>query len=351
MSRPRTGFTLIELLVVIAIIAVLIALLLPAVQKVREAANRMSCSNNLKQLGLALHGYHGTQECFPPGMVASSSLTTDSSTTGFTFLLPYLEQDNTFRIYHFDEPWFLMDNAIADAVEMKLFFCPSNRSSGTIELAAMAQQWGVSLPPRAAACDYAFCKGANGSLNWNRQRIPQAVRGVFHIARTGETLAGVRILDITDGTSNTLAMGDAAGGSSRYTIRDLDQPGQLAINSLTGQPAILEQSWSAAGIEFRTHPWYGSVFAVTAQYGLAPNPRDEPMNRRPGTPTANGQDPRGDNSSGRDFVSGFRSLHIGGCNFLFCDGGVRFLSESIDPATYRALSTYCGGEVLSGGEY
>lgn len=351
MRCPRSAFTLIELLIVIAIIGVLVSLLLPAAQKVRESANRVQCLNNLKQLGLALHNYHGTQGCFPPGMISSQFNISNAEASGFMFLLPYLEQDNTYQIYNFAQPWWDPSNALAVGSEIRLFFCPSNRRQGSIDLAPIALQWSTSLPPRAAACDYAFCKGANGALHWDWTRTPLAVRGVFNIRPLDEPTSGVRLLEIVDGTSLTLAMGDAAGGSAVYPARSLTNPTQAAIDPLTGQPALIEQSWSAAGTGDPSHPWYGSVLAVTAQYGLAPDPRDEPMNRRPTTPSIFGNDNAGNNAAGRDFVSGFRSLHPSGCNFLFCDGSVRFLKEGIQPAVYRGLSTYAGGEVLAGSDF
>ncbi len=345
--RPRQAFTLLELLVVIAIIAVLIGLLIPAVQQVREAANRAKCANNLKQLGLALHHYHLTQGCFPPGMIASGSNMSDAEASGFSYLLPYLEQDNTHRLYHFDEPWFHPDNFEAVGIPVKVFFCPSNREQGFIDLQQIAQEWQTTLPSRAASCDYAFCRGANGAVHYDWTRIPATVRGVFHIRPPGERGSGVRLSDISDGTSSTFAMGEAAGGNAQFLVRDLNNPAQPASQGLSGQSTAVEQSWGAAGIGDAAHPWYGSVFAVTAQYGLAADPRDEPMNRRPTTPTVWGNDPRGDNRSGKDLISGFRSLHRAGCNFLFCDGSVRFVSQTIQPEIYRALSTYAGGEVVS----
>jgi prepilin-type N-terminal cleavage/methylation domain-containing protein/prepilin-type processing-associated H-X9-DG protein len=351
MRSDRQGFTLIELLVVIAIIAVLIGLLLPAVQKVREAASRIKCANNLKQLGLALHNYHHAQNCLPPGMMASTGNICNAEATGFTCLLPHLEQDNTYRTYHFDEPWWVPSNAPAVGTNVKLYLCPSNRTSGGIDLKPIATEWNTSLPPFAAGIDYAFCKGANGALNIDWTRVPLEVRGVFGLRPLGEERSGVRFSEIRDGLSSTLALGDAAGGTPIYLVRNLKQPDQPVTSTLTGQTVPIDQAWCAAGASDTAHPWYGSVLAVTAQYGLAPDPRDEPMNRRLASPSIYSGDSAGDNSRGRDWVSGFRSLHPGGCNFLFCDGAVRFVRENISPATYRALSTCAGSEVLAEGDW
>jgi prepilin-type N-terminal cleavage/methylation domain-containing protein/prepilin-type processing-associated H-X9-DG protein len=349
MPPSRRALTLIELLVVIAIIGVLIGLLMPAVQKVRAAAARIQCANHLKQIGLALHGYHLGHGAFPPAMIAPRRNITDADATGFTLLLPYLEGDNVYRIYSFDQAWHRPANYQAVGTPVRLFYCPANRESGFLDLKAIAGQWSTTLPPQAATCDYAFCRGANGALHNDRARIPEQVQGAFNIQPPEER--GVRFVQITDGTSSTFALGDAAGGTPVYLARDLNDPSQVAIDPLTGQAVALEQSWIAAGAGDTSHPWYGSVLAVTAQYGLAPDPRDEPMNRRPATPTAYSGDPKGDNRAGKDFISGFRSLHTGGCNFVFCDGSVRFVSEGISPSVYRGLSTCAGGEVVSGSDF
>src|SRR5262249_30499645 len=203
---------------------------------------------------------------------------------------------------NFAQPWWHPDNYALVGTPVKLFFCPSNRTSGFIDLGPIALQWGITLPPQAAACDYAFCRGANGAIPRDWTRIPLAVRAVFHI-RQPDRGAGLRLTDISDGTSHTFAIGDAAG-SSFYTIRDLNNPGQSATNTLTGQPAYLEQSWSAPGVEGVSHPWYGSVLAVAAQDGVAPDPRGEPVDRRAGTPTGGGGGPVGGHRRGRGPNSG-----------------------------------------------
>ncbi len=353
MTRSRHAVTLIELLVVIAILSVLIGLLLPAVQNVRQAAVRMTCQNNLKQLGLALHNCHDAEGRFPGGVVVIGqvSLVDDGYATGFTYLLPYLEQGNLRSLYQLDRPWHDPANYAAVGTKVKVFYCPANRPDGGLDLRPVAAQWNFPLPPFAAGVDYAFCKGANAGLGPNPDKVPAAVRGPFGVAvyDNGRVVAGtVRLTDVTDGTSNTFAVGEAAGGSDQYPIRDLADPTRTVADPFTGRPAVLDQSWGATGFADRSHPWYAGVLAVTAQYGLPPDVRDEPVNRSPGTPTIFGLDSSGANVLGRDFVSGFRSAHPTGCNFVSCDGSVRWVRAAIDPATYRALSTAAGGEVVSG---
>jgi prepilin-type N-terminal cleavage/methylation domain-containing protein/prepilin-type processing-associated H-X9-DG protein len=358
--RARRAFTLLELLVVIAIIGVLLAMLLPAVQKVRAAAARVACQNNLRQFGLALHGFHTDNDYLPPGMLTETSII-DSYHTGFTYLLPYIEQDNIHRLYHFDQQWYLPDNYVAVGQQSPVFFCPANRSRGVIDLAPVVQQWGgAAMPPFVGATDYALCKGANASLDGEPGKIPSAARGLFSIVKADLTVPTsgaplpqfrLRLGDVSDGLSSTLAIGDAAGGTSYYLVADVNNPSQPVIAPFVGGPAIMDQAWAAASMGDPTHPWYAGIFGVTAQFGMPPDPGDEPMNRRPGMPTICGSDGSGYNAKGLDHVSGFRSMHPGGCNFLFADGSARFLSQSISPAVYRALSSYSGGEIVSGAEY
>jgi prepilin-type processing-associated H-X9-DG protein/prepilin-type N-terminal cleavage/methylation domain-containing protein len=360
-KESRTAFTLVELLVVIGIIAVLIGLLVPAVQKVREASARLACLSNMKQLGLALHGFHDANGFLPAGMVTQLNVQ-DSFHTGFTTLLPYIEQDNVHRLYSYDSPWYDVANYEAVRHEVKIFYCPSNRVNGVMDLSPYVEQWGTPMPPIVGACDYVFCKGANAGLGADPSKIPPQARGLFNISQADYTVADgqfqwgptpqfrVRFANITDGLSSTFALGEAAGGNRWFLVADISNPSQPVTEPFVNGPAIMDQAWSVASLGDTLHPWYAGIFGVTAQFGLPPNPGDEPMNRRPGMPTIIGSDASGYNLTGRDRVSGFRSLHPGGCNFLFADGSVRRIAEAIDPATYRALSTYAGNEVVSGAD-
>jgi prepilin-type N-terminal cleavage/methylation domain-containing protein/prepilin-type processing-associated H-X9-DG protein len=367
----RRGVTLIELLVVLAILAVLIGLLLPAVQKVREAAARLRCTNNLKQLGLAMHGYHDAAGYLPPGITTWMN-GEDAAHTGFTYMLPYLEQDNVYRQLDLTQQWYKKVNYAPVAVEIPLLYCPSNRTSGAMDLTAEIYAWGGSMPPRVGSTDYILCKGANAAIHQNAGLIPLACRGVFNVYVDSSNpdftnLDGitnglvVRLTDIKDGTSTTFAIGEGAGNTPRYLLREMTVGAQgvvvgpgPATNPYTGGKIQPDQAWCAASLAGENHPWYTSIFGVTAQYGLAPNPRDEPMNNRLVMPSAYADTEfsgnfSGDNRDGWAFISGFRSLHPGGCNFLFCDGSVRWVRETIEPAVYRGLSSYAGGEVVPAG--
>jgi prepilin-type N-terminal cleavage/methylation domain-containing protein/prepilin-type processing-associated H-X9-DG protein len=368
----RRAFTLIELLVVIAILGVLMGLLLPAVQKVREAANRARCQNNLKQMGLAMHNYHDAIGNLPPGVTTWMNLE-DAAHTGFSYMLPYLEQEAIYRQFDFTQQWYKKANYNAVAYEIPIFYCPSNRTSGSMNLKDPLFAWGGAMPPTVGSSDYILCKGANAAVYQAAQKIPLGCRGVFNVYAdmsnpnfgNVDNIASplvVHLTDITDGTSNTFAIGEGAGNAKRFPLRQMQVGGKgniiinnvAAQNPYAGGQVYPDQAWAVGSIAGENNPWSASIFGVTAQFGLAPDYRDEPMNNPLVMPSAYEDvdlaDPNFDgyNVTNVCFISGFRSMHTGGCNFLFCDGSVHFVSDSIQPAIYRALSTYAGGEVING---
>jgi prepilin-type processing-associated H-X9-DG protein/prepilin-type N-terminal cleavage/methylation domain-containing protein len=344
----RIAFTLIELLVVIAIIAVVIGLLLPAIQKVREAANRAACTNNLKQMGIALHHHHDTLGSFPSGIVTDGGDDLqEGSYSGFVPLLQFLERDDYLRRWDPNRLWY--EQPIFDIVstQVKLYFCPSNRTQGVIDMQFLVPRAGQPLP-NLAACDYLLCKGANSALCRITQ-VPPGGRGVFDVnTRT-------RLTDIGDGTSHTFAIGEGAGNHPRFGIRHYYPDTTPARDLFPGQPDRIDQSWSSgptATQRLRSLGLLlGSTLGVTAQRGGHVPPFDEPMNHPLALPSLdynNGCTNSGTAVGGYDTIAGFRSVHPDGCNFLFCDGSVRFVRQTVLPATYRALSTMAGGEVVAG---
>jgi prepilin-type N-terminal cleavage/methylation domain-containing protein/prepilin-type processing-associated H-X9-DG protein len=311
MHMRRRAFTLIELLVVIAIIGILISLLLPAVQKIREAAARMQCSNNLKQWALAAHNYHTANERFPPGINKANPDTTRRY-NWFVALLPYMEQNAAYAQYNQNPATWntnLNDPAtntfggpIAPiAVTFKAMVCPSDRGMPGVyrdTTQSPPEQWAlISYKANAGTVSY-----PNGS---------ETKDGVFWVSQPG-----VRITEITDGTSNTLLFGE----------RDSFDP---IYDQYTGD---------------LLHYWGWAYYASNA--GDVLSGTSVPLNFvLPGNfPTL---------TAGQQSLlvvqrrGGFGSGHTGGANFALADGSVQFVHNSIAPAVYAALGTRAGGEVVT----
>ncbi len=346
--RSRRAFTLIELLVVIAIIAILIALLVPAVQKVREAAARTQCINNLKQFGIALHGYHNDYKCFP-----ATRGDYPASFSAHTYLLPYLEQEPLYATINFTVGTTSGTNATAAAVNLPVFRCPSDIVG--------------SLPGGAyGGTNYSTCVGtATVPIDPNLDD-PTSVAitnppGVYGDYGTGDgvflipigpssTVGGyITINQITDGTSNTAAMSESTFGSGLASGTTLTAPQNTMDPTLvaayfgsgtTGSGNIMDpgscwgNTYYSAQVTYsgqRGDRWINGGYNATAyNHYLTPN-----------SATLDCFD-----SGNRYGLKAARSRHPGGVNLLLCDGTVHFVSNSISLATWRALATRAGNEVL-----
>ena len=207
----RKGFTLIELLVVIAIIAVLIGLLVPAVQKVREAANRMQCSNNLKQIGIAMHAHHDGKGAFPNSRL-------DARYTWMVEILPYIEQDGLFKQWTMTSGAFNNQTQPARETPVKTYYCPSRRSAAATVVTDTMDN--TTTPANGVPADYAACTGdpSTGASNdywWTDPTTnTPGCNGIFRLANdwsttpSGPNRPGARMADILDGTSNTAMVGE-----------------------------------------------------------------------------------------------------------------------------------------------
>jgi type II secretory pathway pseudopilin PulG len=289
---------LIELLVVIAIIAVLIGLLLPAVQKVREAANLTTCRNNLKQIGLAMHHYHDTQRTFPVGYYDPTPWPELDNGPGWgwaAYLLPYLEQDNLYRKINFQLDVGDPANAAVCTTFLKGFFCPSDELVATFTVTdGGANSWTL------AQASYVACNGNDGVDDFTTPP---------HTGAFLRATKGFRIADIRDGLSNTLFVGDRTINLSYCTW----------VGGPTGALNPFLQAPGNFGAE---------VTLLMCHAG-----------------------PTGPNTPGVFDADSTSSPHRVGVPFLFGDGSVHFLSNNISIDVWMALATRAGGEAISSGDY
>src|SRR5262245_26693278 len=315
-SRSRRGFTLIELLVVIAIIAVLIGLSLPAVQKVRAAAARAQCLNNLKQIALAAHNYDGDHGQFPTG--ARLSVDMGGRPTGGTSLwvemLPYFEQGNLHRQWDYIDNRNNVDGG-RDATQahvIKILLCPSDPLPETVVEFTKAVG---SSPPPAPPWSFGFYGMSSYGGNAGKRSVLSSRMtrdGIFFID------SSVRLVVVTDGTSNTLLFGERFHQDPEYGRQ---------------QPVVWPGTSSIAAIG----KW-GYVADVRANANVTLS-TPVPINYR--------VPPGGDFSTLEDRNCAFGSGHAGGANFAFADGSVRFLSDRMPLPTLQALSTCAGEEVVT----
>jgi prepilin-type N-terminal cleavage/methylation domain-containing protein len=297
MAMRRKGFTLIELLVVIAIMAILIGLLVPAVQRVREAANRTYCGNNLRQIGIALHNYEGANHCFPPSDT-QSPLPQHSWTTA---ILPYLEQDNVYKIYHYDVDWNNPINYPAIQVQMKVFNCPSTPISPRVD---------ITIAAEPACGDYA-------AVNAIKNFVAVNCFGLFPSPlKTDPRIAGVltwnqptRIAQITDGTSETIMIAEDAGRPQFYAA------GPLQVGML------FQGGWADPGAPFSIDGSNGD--------GSIPGPCAL-------------------NCSNNSEVFSFHSV---GANAVFADSSVHFMRNTMTVCVLAAHVTRAGNEVTTDNDY
>jgi prepilin-type N-terminal cleavage/methylation domain-containing protein/prepilin-type processing-associated H-X9-DG protein len=344
--EAREGFTLIELLVVIAIIALLIGLLLPAVQKVREAANRMNCANNLKQIGVALHNYECAQRNLPPAFPATAKapfLTQPAYFWTWSVLAqlnPYLEQTAIYNRMDLDKPmyelpalYFSVENQFAVQQLIKLFLCPSDT------MLPMPGNHGV---PILGSVNYVACLGSGTTNGGPPFGTPWDADGVFRAGENGT------FTQISDGLSNTAAFSESLLGEGPYVPHG-SSPGDprkvyAYVPAPPGlSPATCETATSWNYESPRGYLWAsGEIRCASYNHYFPPNTtRYDCVSLIPLSGT-----------SGRQTYTalGFkaaRSNHPGGVNLLMADGSVRFVANGIRLDTWQALSTRAGGETIS----